>query len=150
MDQPAREEGGATSVIRTPRCLTGLDRRRRAGATCEVVQDAGVSGTDIEGRRGLQSIAALAREPHPTFSWVLVWKFSRFARNMEEGLVYRALLRKRGIDILSYREPVPDGPLGTLRTYILMAVDEFYAAATAADVLRSQKELARQGFSAGG
>lgn len=122
----------------------------RAGATCEVVQDAGISGTDIEGRRGLQSIAARAREPHPTFSWVLVWKFSRFARNMEEGLVYRALLRKRGIDILSYREPVPDGPLGTLITYILMAVDEFYAAATAADVLRSQKELARQGFSAGG
>ncbi len=122
----------------------------RAGATCEVVQDAGISGTDVEGRRGLQSIAALAREPHPTFSWVLVWKFSRFARNMEEGLVYRALLRKRGIDILSYREPVPDGPLGTLITHILMAVDEFYAAATAADVLRSQKELVRQGFSAGG
>jgi site-specific DNA recombinase len=69
---------------------------------------------------------------------------------MEQGLVYRALLRKRGIDILSYREPVPDGPLGTLITHILMAVDEFYAAATAADVLRSQKELARQGFSAGG
>jgi hypothetical protein len=34
-----------------------------------------------------------------------------------------------------------------LITHILMAVDEFYAAATAADVLRSQKELARQGFS---
>jgi site-specific DNA recombinase len=31
-----------------------------------------------------------------------------------------------------------------------MAIDEFYAAATAADVLRSQKELARQGYSAGG
>ena len=30
------------------------------------------------------------------FSWALVWKFSRFARNMEEGLVDRALLRKRG------------------------------------------------------
>jgi DNA invertase Pin-like site-specific DNA recombinase len=81
---------------------------------------------------------------------VLVWKFSRFTRNMEEGLVYRALLRKRGIDILSYKEPVPEGPLGSLITHILMAVDEFYAAATAADVLRSQKELARQGFSAGG
>jgi len=45
---------------------------------------------------------------------------------------------------------VPEGPLGSLITHILMAVDEFYAAATAADVLRSQKELARQGFSAGG
>jgi hypothetical protein len=31
-----------------------------------------------------------------------------------------------------------------------MAVDQFYAAATAADVLRSQKELARHGYSAGG
>ena len=62
--------------------------------------------------------------PGPSFSWVLVWKFSRFARNMEEGLVYRALLRKRGIDILSYKEPVPEGPLGSLITHILMAVDE--------------------------
>jgi site-specific DNA recombinase len=122
----------------------------RAGATCDVVQDAGISGTDLEGRQGLQSIISRAREGGPSFSWVLVWKFSRFARNMEEGLVYRALLRKRGIDILSYKEPVPEGPLGSLITHILMAVDEFYAAATAADVLRSQKELARQGFSAGG
>lgn len=121
-----------------------------AGATCDVVQDAGISGTDLEGRQGLQSIISRAREGGPSFSWVLVWKFSRFTRNMEEGLVYRALLRKRGIDILSYKEPVPEGPLGSLITHILMAVDEFYAAATAADVLRSQKELARQGFSAGG
>jgi DNA invertase Pin-like site-specific DNA recombinase len=26
----------------------------RAGATCDVVQDAGISGTDLEGRQGLQ------------------------------------------------------------------------------------------------
>ena len=121
-----------------------------AGATCDVVKELGISGTDFEGRAGLQAIAARAREAHPNFSWVLVWKLSRFGRNMEEGLVYRALLRKRGIDLLSLKEPIPEGPLGSLITYILMAVDEFYAAATAADVLRSQKELARQGFSAGG
>lgn len=121
-----------------------------AGATCDVVVDAGISGTDLEGRAGLQSIAAAAREPKPGFTWVLVWKFSRFARQMEDGLVYRALLRKRGIELLSYKEPVPDGPLGSLITHILMAIDEFYAAATAADVLRSQKELTRQGYSAGG
>jgi site-specific DNA recombinase len=121
-----------------------------AGATCEVVKELGISGTDFEGRAGLQSIASRARETHPDFSWVLVWKLSRFGRNMEEGLVYRALLRKRGIDLLSLREPIPEGPLGSLITHILMAVDEFYAAATAADVLRSQKELARLGFSAGG
>jgi DNA invertase Pin-like site-specific DNA recombinase len=121
-----------------------------AGATAEVVIDAGISGTDLEGRAGLQSIMAAAREDRPGFSWVLAWKYSRFARNMEEALIYRALLKKRGIDLISYKEPVPDGHLGALITHILMAIDEFYAAATAADVLRSQKELTRQGFSAGG
>ena len=38
----------------------------------------------------------------------------------------------------------------SLITHVLMAVDQFYAAATAADVLRSQKELARHGHAAGG
>jgi len=121
-----------------------------AGATCEVVKDAGISGTDYQGRPGLQSIASRAREAKPGFEWVLVWKLSRFGRDLEEGLVYRALLRRRGIELISHKEPIPEGPLGTLITHILMAVDQFYAAATAADVLRSQKELARQGFSAGG
>ena len=81
-----------------------------AGATCDVVKELGISGTDFEGRAGLQAIAARAREAHPNFSWVLVWKLSRFGRNMEEGLVYRALLRKRGIDLLSLKEPIPEGP----------------------------------------
>jgi site-specific DNA recombinase len=121
-----------------------------AGATCEVVTDAGISGTDFEHRPGLQDIVARAREPKPNFKWVLVWKLSRFGRDIEEGLIYRAVLRKKDIELISYKEPIPEGPLGQLITHVLMAVDQFYAAATAADVLRSQKELARQGFSAGG
>lgn len=44
----------------------------RAGATCEVVKDAGISGTDYAGRPGLQSIASRARESKPGFAWVLV------------------------------------------------------------------------------
>jgi site-specific DNA recombinase len=121
-----------------------------AGATCEVIRDAGISGTDFEHRPGLQEIVARAREPKPNFNWVLVWKLSRFGRDIEEGLIYRALLDKKQIELISYKEPIPEGPLGSLITHILMAVDQFYAAASAADVLRSQKELARQGFSAGG
>ncbi len=121
-----------------------------AGATCDVIKDAGISGTEFDHRPGLQQVIARAREQKPNFKWVLVWKLSRFARDIEEGLIYRALLRKKQIELISYKEPIPEGPLGTLITHILMAVDQFYAAATAADVLRSQKELARQGFSAGG
>src|SRR5213078_3576962 len=46
----------------------------RAAATFDVVQEAGISGTDLEVRQGLQSVISRAREGGPGFSWVLVWK----------------------------------------------------------------------------
>src|SRR5262249_62094485 len=77
-------------------------------------------------------LVARAREPKPNFQWVLVWKLSRFGRDIEEGLIYRAVLRKKDIELISFKEPIPEGPLGQLITHVLMAVDQFYAAATAA------------------
>lgn len=102
-----------------------------------MIKDVGVSGTGLEHRPGLQQIVARVREAKPNFDWVLVWKLSRFGRAIEEGLIYRGLLRKKQIELISYKEPILGGPLGALITHILMAVDQFYAAATAADVLRS-------------
>ena len=61
--------------------------------------------TDYQGRPGLQSIASRTREAKPGFAWVFVWKLSRFGRDLEEGLVYRALVRKRGIELISPRSP---------------------------------------------
>ena len=80
-----------------------------AGATCEVVKDVGISGTDFEGRPGLQEIVGRAREPHPGFKWVLLWKLSRFGRDIEEGLIYRALLKKRASSSSATRSRSPRG-----------------------------------------
>ena len=51
---------------------------------------------------------------HPV-DCILVWKFSRFARNQEESIVYKSLLKKQhNVDVISISEPLADGPFGSL------------------------------------
>ena len=48
-----------------------------------------------EKRPEFQKMIALAKsKDHPVDS-ILVWKFSRFARNQEESIVYKSLLKKK-------------------------------------------------------
>ena len=45
----------------------------------------------------LQEMIALAKQKPKPFEVILVWKLSRFARNREDSILYKSLLRKRGI-----------------------------------------------------
>jgi site-specific DNA recombinase len=40
---------------------------------------------------------------------VIIWKFSRFARDIDDAQFYKADLRRRGYQILSMKDSVPDG-----------------------------------------
>ena len=53
-------------------------------------------------------IAAAKGNPRP-FDVVLVYKYSRFARDRENSIVYKNILRKQcGISVLSVKEPIDD------------------------------------------
>lgn len=51
-------------------------------------------------RPKFQEMIHAAKEKNCPFDAILVWKFSRFARNQEGYIVYKKLLRKRGIDVM--------------------------------------------------
>ena len=72
------------------------------------------------------------------------------SRKLEHRITYQALLRRLGIKVISVKEPEFDGALGFLVESILAVVDEFMALQIGEDVLRGQKEIARQGYSPGG
>ena len=72
------------------------------------------------------------------------------SRKLEHRITYQVLLRRLGIKIISVKEPEFDGALGFLVESILAVVDEFMALQIGEDVLRGQKEIARQGYSPGG
>ena len=115
----------------------------------DIIRDEGISGR-TDDRPGFQRMIALAKQKPPVFQGILVWRNSRFARSVEHSLVYKALLRRHGVKVISANEPAFTGALGALVEVLLAAVDEFMAATIAEDTLRGLKQLASQGYSAGG
>ena len=51
-----------------------------------------VSGRHAQKRPEFQKMIALAKQPSHPIDVILVWKFSRFARNQEESIVYKSCL----------------------------------------------------------
>ena len=86
----------------------------------------------------------------PPFQAILVWKLSRFARNRQDSIVYKAMLKKRGIDVMSISEPIDDTPQGQLMEGMIEVIDEFYSAVLAQETLRGMAENARKGYRNGG
>jgi DNA invertase Pin-like site-specific DNA recombinase len=67
--------------------------------------DEGISGRKAEKRPAFMKMIALAKTKPKPFDMILVWKFSRFARNREDSIVYKSMLRKQcGIDVVSISE----------------------------------------------
>jgi hypothetical protein len=84
------------------------------------------------------------------FQKVIVWKGSRIARNVADRLACQSLLAKRGIDIVSVKEPEFEGSIRVLMLPIMAAIDEYQSYIIGEDTLRGMKTLARQGYSTGG
>ena len=77
---------------------------------------------------------------------ILVWKYSRFARNQEESIVYKTMLRKNcNVDVISISEPLVEGPFGSLIERIIEWMDEYYVIRLSGEVTRGMTENALRG-----
>ena len=103
-----------------------------------------VSGRHAQKRPEFQRMIALAKQPSHPIDVILVWKFSRFARNQEESIVYKSMLKKDNVDVISVSEPLIEGPFGSLIERIIEWMDEYYSIRLSGEVLRGMKEKALQ------
>ncbi len=88
----------------------------------------GRSGKKADNRPEFQRMIATAKEKPKPFDVILLWKFSRFARNQDESTFYKGMLRKKlGINVVSISEPIMDGMYGRLIEMIIEWQDEFYS-----------------------
>ena len=110
-----------------------------------VFYDDGISGKSARKRGDFNRMIALAKEKDRPFEVIYVWKFSRFARNQEESMVYKNLLRKKGVSVVSVSEPIPEGHFGTLIERIIEWMDEFYLINLGTEVLRGMAEKVSRG-----
>lgn len=108
--------------------------------------DAGISGKKAERRPEFMRMIAQAKETNCPFSVILVWKFSRFARNQEESIFYKSILRSKcGVEVVSITEPLLAGPFGSLIERIIEWMDEFYSIRLSQEVKRSMTINAQRG-----
>lgn len=108
-----------------------------------IFMENGISGRKANKRPLFQEMIALAKAGR--FQVILLWKFSRFARNQEESIVYKSMLRKNNVEVISISEPLVDGPFGSLIERIIEWMDEFYSIRLSGDVYRGMTEKAMRG-----
>ena len=84
------------------------------------------------------------------FDIVLVWKLDRFARNRYDSAFYRYNLRKNGVQVVSVKENISNGPEGIILEAMIEAMAEYYSANLAQNVKRGFKENALKGRWNGG
>ena len=110
-----------------------------------VFYDDGISGRSVKKRNDFNRMIATAKEKDHPFEKIYVWKFSRFARNQEEAIVYKSLLAKKNVSVISVSEPIPEGHFGTLIERIIEWMDEYYSINLGVEVTRGMTEKVSRG-----
>lgn len=88
----------------------------------------------------------IAKQKPKPFDAILLWKFSRFARNREDSIVYKSMLRKQcGIDVISISENVGDDKMSVLIEAMIEAMDEYYSINLGEEVRRGMNEKVSRG-----
>ena len=100
----------------------------------------------IADRPQFQKMLNEASKPEAPFQEILVWKCSRFTRKREHAVAFKAMLRRRGVRVVSITEQADDTPTGKLLEAIIESVDEFYSENLAQEVTRGMREAASRGF----
>ncbi len=116
-----------------------------------IFTDEGISGRSAAKRPSFQKLIITAKQKPKPFDAVLLWKFSRFARNRTDAIVYKNLLRNEcGIDVISISENLgEDRGTAVILESMFEAMDEYYSINLSTEVKRSMKMLAENGAALG-
>jgi len=109
--------------------------------------DEGISGRESKNRPAFNSMIKKAKQKPKPFDAVLVWKFSRFARNKAEAVAFKSILRKEcNIEVISISENIgEDKGTAIILESIFEAMDEYYSINLSSEVKRSMKLRAERG-----
>ena len=108
--------------------------------------DEGISGKTATKRPAFMRMIGIAKTKPKPFDAILVWKFSRFARNRQDSVSYKSILRiDCGIDVISISEQLSNDKSSIILESVYEAWDEYYSINLAEEVKRGMTEKANRG-----
>jgi DNA invertase Pin-like site-specific DNA recombinase len=115
-----------------------------------IYTDAAAPGSTTIGRNAFQDMIQHFRQPDCPDAGVLVWKYNRFARDLDDAQFYKADLRRRGFIIHSLNDQVPEGLDGRFFEAAIDWMNARYLDDLRTDVKRGQHHLLTQYGGIGG
>lgn len=145
-----RDSGGEDQDIETQKSAV-LDYIETNGLVLDrLFVDEARPGSSVVGREAFELMIDLSRQDPPLVEGIVLWSFSRFARNLLDAQFYKADLRRRGFQIISMTDDLPGGDLDAIVEALYDWKHEQYLKDLSRNVKRTLHELARQGYSTGG
>lgn len=89
-----------------------------------IFREEGVSAKFVHTRPQLRELITFATKKQNNISFVLVYKFDRFSRNLEDGLIAISLLAKYKVSVISTTETTDESPMGTAMRNIMMTLGQ--------------------------
>lgn len=111
-----------------------------------IFADEGISGKRADKRPAFQDMIRQARKKTNHIEYIIVHKFDRFARNKEDSVLYKALLKKDGVKVISVKEPIPqDDKFAVIYESMLEAMAEYYSLNLGEEVKKTMTKKAELG-----
>ena len=84
------------------------------------------------------------------FQFVVVWKLDRFARNRYDSAIYKNILKKNRVKVISATEVIGEGNEAIILESVLEAMAEVYSRQLSQNTQRGMRETALKGLWTGG
>ena len=115
-----------------------------------IYRDAAAPGSSTTTRSAFNDMIAHFRAPNCPETGILIWKYNRFARSMEDAQFYKADLRRRGYIIHAINDQIPEGLNGRFFESAIDWMNARYLEDLRIDVKRGQHHLIEQHGALGG
>lgn len=111
-----------------------------------IYADEGISGRSTGKRVAFNKMIKNAKKKPRPFDVILIHKFNRFARNREDAIIFKSLLKRDcGIKVISITEPIEDDKIGIIIESVLDAFSEYYSINLSEEVKKGMGEKASRG-----
>jgi site-specific DNA recombinase len=109
-----------------------------------IYADEGISGRKAEIRPAFMRMIAAGKRQE--FDVVLVHKYDRFSRNRDDSVLFKAMLKKAGVRVISIMEPIPeDDKFAVIYESMLESMAEYYSLNLAEEVRKTTRRKAEMG-----
>jgi site-specific DNA recombinase len=108
-----------------------------------VFKDAARPGSSVIGRTGFHDMVHHFRSGQAKETGLVIWSYSRFARDFDDAQFYRADLRRRGYAFHSLNDDIPDGSIGRLFEAVIDWKNEQFLEDLSRDTRRGLGDLVK-------